>query len=219
MDVGRDRQPGPRPERAHLLHADRAGAVQRRSSECPEPRRLRTRIVPVRPGRVEAAAARSRRRSSSAAARIGFSSAARCCTQTSRCSEQDPAPIPIRRADRSSGSIMLFTGRRPADGRRRRQRALGDGQTAARQGPAERLAQARGRSRRGRNGSLVVPGMQRLHAGRRATGCRGTSIESVQLFPRDPEMLFLAACAREMFSGPQIQNVLHRRRCRAICST
>jgi tetratricopeptide (TPR) repeat protein len=31
---------------------------------------------------------------------------------------------------------------------------------------------------------------------------------SVQLFPRDPEMLFLAACAREMFGGPQIQNVL-----------
>ena len=31
---------------------------------------------------------------------------------------------------------------------------------------------------------------------------------SVQLFPRDPEMLFLAACAREMFSGPQIQGVL-----------
>jgi Tetratricopeptide repeat len=31
---------------------------------------------------------------------------------------------------------------------------------------------------------------------------------SVQLFPRDPEMLFFAACAREMFSGPQIQNVL-----------
>jgi len=31
---------------------------------------------------------------------------------------------------------------------------------------------------------------------------------SVQLFPRDPEVLFFAACAREMFSGPQIQNVL-----------
>ena len=31
---------------------------------------------------------------------------------------------------------------------------------------------------------------------------------AVQLFPRDPETLFLAACAREMFSGPQIQNVL-----------
>jgi hypothetical protein len=31
---------------------------------------------------------------------------------------------------------------------------------------------------------------------------------SVQLFPRDPEMLFFAACAREMFSSPQIQNVL-----------
>jgi tetratricopeptide (TPR) repeat protein len=31
---------------------------------------------------------------------------------------------------------------------------------------------------------------------------------AVQLFPRDPEILFLAACAREMFSGPQIQNVL-----------
>ncbi len=31
---------------------------------------------------------------------------------------------------------------------------------------------------------------------------------SVQLFPRDAETLFLAACAREMFSGPQIQSVL-----------
>ena len=31
---------------------------------------------------------------------------------------------------------------------------------------------------------------------------------AVQLFPRDPEILFLAACAREVFSGPQIQNVL-----------
>ena len=31
---------------------------------------------------------------------------------------------------------------------------------------------------------------------------------SVELFPRDPEMLFVAACAREVFSGPQIQNVL-----------
>jgi len=31
---------------------------------------------------------------------------------------------------------------------------------------------------------------------------------SVQLFPSDPEVLFLAACAREMFSGPQIQSVL-----------
>ncbi len=31
---------------------------------------------------------------------------------------------------------------------------------------------------------------------------------SVQLFPRDPEVLFLAACAREWFSGPQIQNTL-----------
>lgn len=31
---------------------------------------------------------------------------------------------------------------------------------------------------------------------------------AVQLFPRDPEMLFVAGCAREMFSGPQIQNVL-----------
>jgi tetratricopeptide (TPR) repeat protein len=31
---------------------------------------------------------------------------------------------------------------------------------------------------------------------------------SVQLFPRDPEMLFFAACAREWFSGPQAQNVL-----------
>jgi len=31
---------------------------------------------------------------------------------------------------------------------------------------------------------------------------------AVQLFPRDPAMLFFAGCAREMFSGPQIQNVL-----------
>ena len=31
---------------------------------------------------------------------------------------------------------------------------------------------------------------------------------AVQLFPRDPEILFLAACGREMFSGPQIQSVL-----------
>jgi tetratricopeptide (TPR) repeat protein len=31
---------------------------------------------------------------------------------------------------------------------------------------------------------------------------------AVQLFPRDPEILFLAACARETFSGPQIQGVL-----------
>jgi hypothetical protein len=31
---------------------------------------------------------------------------------------------------------------------------------------------------------------------------------SVQLFPRDPEILFLAACAREWFSGPQVQNTL-----------
>jgi tetratricopeptide (TPR) repeat protein len=31
---------------------------------------------------------------------------------------------------------------------------------------------------------------------------------AVQLFPRDPEILFLAACAREMLSGPQIQAVL-----------
>jgi len=31
---------------------------------------------------------------------------------------------------------------------------------------------------------------------------------AVQLFPRDPEILFLAACAREVFSGPQIQSVL-----------
>jgi hypothetical protein len=31
---------------------------------------------------------------------------------------------------------------------------------------------------------------------------------SVQLFPRDPEVLFFAACAREWFSGPQAQNVL-----------
>ena len=31
---------------------------------------------------------------------------------------------------------------------------------------------------------------------------------AVQLFPRDPEILFLVACAREMFSGPQIQSVL-----------
>jgi hypothetical protein len=31
---------------------------------------------------------------------------------------------------------------------------------------------------------------------------------SVQLFPQDADTLFLAACAREMFSGPQIQSVL-----------
>lgn len=31
---------------------------------------------------------------------------------------------------------------------------------------------------------------------------------AVQLFPRDPEILFFAACAREMFSGPQVQGVL-----------
>jgi hypothetical protein len=31
---------------------------------------------------------------------------------------------------------------------------------------------------------------------------------SRQLFPRDPEMLFFAACAREWFSGPQVQNTL-----------
>ncbi|HZM92299.1 MAG TPA: tetratricopeptide repeat protein [Vicinamibacterales bacterium] len=31
---------------------------------------------------------------------------------------------------------------------------------------------------------------------------------SVQLFPQDPEVLFVAACAREIFSGPQIQSVL-----------
>lgn len=31
---------------------------------------------------------------------------------------------------------------------------------------------------------------------------------AVQLFPRDPEILFLAACAREVFSGPQIQGLL-----------
>jgi tetratricopeptide (TPR) repeat protein len=31
---------------------------------------------------------------------------------------------------------------------------------------------------------------------------------SVQLFPRDSETLFLAACAREWFSGPQAQNTL-----------
>jgi tetratricopeptide (TPR) repeat protein len=31
---------------------------------------------------------------------------------------------------------------------------------------------------------------------------------AVQLFPRDPEILFLAACAREWFSGPQVQSVL-----------
>jgi tetratricopeptide (TPR) repeat protein len=31
---------------------------------------------------------------------------------------------------------------------------------------------------------------------------------AVQLFPRDPEMLFVAACAREMLSAPQIQNAL-----------
>jgi tetratricopeptide (TPR) repeat protein len=31
---------------------------------------------------------------------------------------------------------------------------------------------------------------------------------AVQLFPRDPEILFMAACAREMFSSPQIQGVL-----------
>ena len=31
---------------------------------------------------------------------------------------------------------------------------------------------------------------------------------SVQLFPRDPEVLFFAGCAREVFSGPQIQSVL-----------
>jgi hypothetical protein len=31
---------------------------------------------------------------------------------------------------------------------------------------------------------------------------------SVQLFPQDPEVLFVAACAREVFSGPQIQSVL-----------
>ncbi len=32
---------------------------------------------------------------------------------------------------------------------------------------------------------------------------------AVQLFPRDPDILFLAACAREMFSGPQVQGVLN----------
>jgi tetratricopeptide (TPR) repeat protein len=31
---------------------------------------------------------------------------------------------------------------------------------------------------------------------------------SVELFPRDPELLFLAACAREWFSGPEIQGTL-----------
>jgi hypothetical protein len=31
---------------------------------------------------------------------------------------------------------------------------------------------------------------------------------SLQLFPRDPETLFIAACGREWFSGPQIQNTL-----------
>jgi Flp pilus assembly protein TadD len=31
---------------------------------------------------------------------------------------------------------------------------------------------------------------------------------SVQLFPRDPETLFLAACGREWLSGPQVQNTL-----------
>ncbi|HEU4693655.1 MAG TPA: tetratricopeptide repeat protein [Vicinamibacterales bacterium] len=31
---------------------------------------------------------------------------------------------------------------------------------------------------------------------------------SVQLFPRDPEILFFAACGREWFSGPQAQNTL-----------
>ncbi len=31
---------------------------------------------------------------------------------------------------------------------------------------------------------------------------------AVQIFPQDPEILFVAGCAREMFSGPQIQSVL-----------
>jgi len=31
---------------------------------------------------------------------------------------------------------------------------------------------------------------------------------SVQIFPQDPETLFVAGCAREVFSGPQIQSVL-----------
>jgi tetratricopeptide (TPR) repeat protein len=31
---------------------------------------------------------------------------------------------------------------------------------------------------------------------------------AVELFSQDPEVLFVAACAREMLSGPQIQNVL-----------
>jgi tetratricopeptide (TPR) repeat protein len=31
---------------------------------------------------------------------------------------------------------------------------------------------------------------------------------SLQLFPRDPEVLFFAGCAREWFSGPQAQNTL-----------
>jgi tetratricopeptide (TPR) repeat protein len=34
------------------------------------------------------------------------------------------------------------------------------------------------------------------------------SDRSVQIFPRDPEILFFAACAREWFSGPQAQNTL-----------
>ena len=31
---------------------------------------------------------------------------------------------------------------------------------------------------------------------------------ALQLFPHDPEILFLSACAREMFSGPQVQGLL-----------
>jgi tetratricopeptide (TPR) repeat protein len=31
---------------------------------------------------------------------------------------------------------------------------------------------------------------------------------ALQLFPQDPEVLFMAACGRELFSGPQIQNTL-----------
>src|SRR5262245_34289067 len=31
---------------------------------------------------------------------------------------------------------------------------------------------------------------------------------TIQIFPQDSELLFVAGCAREMFSGPQLQNVL-----------
>ena len=115
---------------------------------------------------------------------------------------RQPIPIPLVT---QFGHHHVVSQRRPADRRRRCQRALGDGAAAARQGSSQNLRKLSpdpGRT----NGSFGIAAAIYMQA---ETQIDAWHVDrAMKLFPKDPDVLFFAACAREWFSGPQIQNTL-----------